>query len=425
MDRWLSSYCDRLGSVFSTPEESIQDAVLSTKTDSLGYDLNIPLKERIGFSLSFDSDFNESGFRSSEDIRNILVQHSLSVSVPFYFLGNDRIEMVPSLFREISGDYRDVRNDLKEWDILLDTAKYVFMPPFYYINPIKGLGRAKDYDAVDLYTDSADVLGNSTNTLKNEYSLDTYLQYDPWYIPSSLGVGFSGETTREGGSYVQKRAFRASADKSFSFDSSETFFDRSLILSLDYTNERNYATKLLSQTYGIQTDMNFLKEEWKGWRFQHSFSYSRERQKIGDERFYLLPGSPAGEVSVPEKPPKDTIESTLKLEYLWEYGLKRDPFFAKIKSELLPNLGIRNTERVTLENIYTFTDRERSQSFSNIPIRLTLEHESSYRMTDNVEFGGHLKTVIGVEEKVIPPSVTGNVLTSMGLEIGMYARIIF
>ena len=425
MDRWLNSYGSRLGSVFSPPEESIQDAVLATKTDALGYDLNIPLQERVGFSFSFDSSFNESGFRSSEDIRNTLVRHSLSVSVPFYFLGNDRIEMVPSMFREISGDYRDVQNDLKEWDILVDTVKYVFMPPFYYINPIEGLGRVKDYDAVNLYKDSADVLGNSTNTLKNEYSLDTYLQYDPWYIPSSLGVGFSGETTREGGSYVQKRGFRASADKTFYFDGSETFFDKSLILSLEYTNERNYATKLLSQAYGIETDMNLLKEEWKGWKVQHSFSYSRERQKIGDERYYLFPGSPAFEVSVPEKPPKDTIDSTLVFEYLWEYGLKRDPFFAKISSELLPDLGIRNTERVTLENIYTFTDREKSQSFSNIPIRLTLEHESSYKMTENVEFGGHLKTVIGVEEKIIPPSVTGNVLFSMGFEIGAYARIIF
>ena len=80
---------------------------------------------------------------------------------------------------------------------------------------------------------------------------------------------------------------------------------------------------------------------------------------------------------------------------------------------------------MTLENIYTFTDRERAETFSNIPIRLTLEHESSYRMTENIEFGGHLKTVVGVEEKIIPPSVSGNVLISMGLEIGMYARIIF
>jgi hypothetical protein len=425
MEQWPESYGCRLGSIFSRPEDTIEDAVLSTRTDLFSYNLSIPLQERVGTFLTFESSFNDSGFVAGSGTRNTLVRHALSLSVPFYFLGNDRIEMVPSLQREISGDYRSVDASLSEWDILLDTARYLFMPPFYYINPLKGLGRAKDYDAVDLYYGSNEITGNSTNTLKNDYVLDTYLQYDPWYVPSSVGIGFSGETTREGGSYVQKRGFFASVDRSLILNAGGEYFDRSLIVSLDYTNERNFTTKLLAQSYGIDTDLNLLKEEWRGWQFQHVFTYIRERQKIGEESFYLFPGDPSGETAVTEKPPKDRIDSKLVVEYLWEYIFRRDPFFAGIDAELLPKIGIRNTERLTLENIYTFTDRERAETFSNIPIRLTLEHESSYRMTENIEFGGHLKTVVGVEEKIIPPSVSGNVLISMGLEIGMYARIIF
>ncbi|KPJ85121.1 MAG: hypothetical protein AMS17_14890, partial [Spirochaetes bacterium DG_61] len=425
MERWLDSYWNRLGSVFSPPEDDIEDAALSTKTDTFALDLSIPLQKSVGSFFSYDTSFNESGFQYPDKSRNTLVRHALALSFPFYFPANERIEIVPSLQREISADYKNVEANLKEWDILLNTGKYIFMPPFYYINPIKGLGRIKDYDAVDEYKDSGNIEGNTSATLKNEYMFDTYFQYDEWFVPSSLGFGFSGETKREGESYTQKRGFSASYDKTLYLDQSSKFFDKSLTLSLDYSNEKNYATKILSQTYTTQTNLNLLKEEWKGWKLQYSLSYSRERQKIDEEQFYLVPGSPEKEVLVPEKPPKDTIDSKIVCEYFWEYYFKRDPFFAKIESDLLPKTGLQNTERLTLENIYTFTDRQKAASFSNIPVRLTLEHESSYRMTENIEFGGYLKTVIGVEEKVLPPSISGNVLSSMGFEIGMYARIIF
>ena len=64
-------------------------------------------------------------------------------------------------------------------------------------------------------------------------------------------------------------------------------------------------------------------------------------------------------------------------------------------------------------NIYTFTDREKAGSFSNIPIRFTLQHTSSYNITENVIFGLDFKTVVGIEEKIVPPSVMGNILFPM------------
>jgi len=51
-------------------------------------------------------------------------------------------------------------------------------------------------------------------------------------------------------------------------------------------------------------------------------------------------------------------------EYLWEYKFKRDLFWKKIGADLILERGLRNTERFTLENIYTFTDREKVESFS-------------------------------------------------------------
>ena len=144
-----------------------------------------------------------------------------------------------------------------------------------------------------------------------------------------------------------------------------------------------------------------------------------------NKRLYLFPDSPEREIEVSEKPYKDTIESEMSFEYLWEYDLEKNNVFSRLGPGTYPGGLIQNTERIILENIYTFTDREKAENFSNIPLRITAEHNSSYRMTDTVEFGLNLKTVVGVEEKIIPPSITGNVLPSMGLEIGIFARIIF
>ena len=125
------------------------------------------------------------------------------------------------------------------------------------------------------------------------------------------------------------------------------------------------------------------------------------------------------------KPDKNKIEHESSLEYLWEYNLKKHRIFSNLGGEN-PSLGkLQNTERLTLENIYTFTDREISESFSNIPVRLTVEHLSSYRLTQLIEFGLNLKTVFGIEEKIIPPSTSGNTLTSMGFEVGVHTKIIF
>ena len=122
---------------------------------------------------------------------------------------------------------------------------------------------------------------------------------------------------------------------------------------------------------------------------------------------------------------KDKIENSITFEYLWEIDLQKTRMFSKPKKKNIAIGSIKNTERVLVENIYTFTDREKSVSFSNIPVRVTAEHNSSYRLTENVEFGMNLKTMVGVEEKIIPPSVSGNKLPSMGFEIGIAAKIIF
>ncbi len=425
IENGFDSYMYRLRTLFQPPEQTLQDSTLSTKVDSYLFDFQVPLVRNAGFYFALGTDYSESNFVTSSNTRDVAPEHSLYLSVPFTLFGNEKVRLNPSMERVYTGNYEYVSGGLTQSEIILLSYGPLFMPPFYYINPIKGLGRIKDYDAVDLLKDEPQISGNTKNTLVNRYSVDTSLDYDRWYIPSSLEYSVYGETQREGGSYTQKRITEISVDKYFDNLGREDYYDHSLSVSFDYKDEKDYATKVHGHTFSIHTGLNLLKEEWKGFRFENYFSLIREKQKIGNDNFYLFPGQPDKEVQVSEKPDKNKIEHESAFEYLWEYNLKKYRIFSRLGSDN-PALGkLQNTERFAIENIYTFTDREKSESFSNIPVRVTVEHLSSYRLTQLIEFGMNLKTVFGIEEKIIPQSTSGNTLTSMGFEVGISTKIIF
>ncbi|MEM2111505.1 MAG: hypothetical protein QXX08_06470, partial [Candidatus Bathyarchaeia archaeon] len=86
---------------------------------------------------------------------------------------------------------------------------------------------------------------------------------------------------------------------------------------------------------------------------------------------------------------------------------------------------VRNTESIKIENSYRFTERERAGTFTNLPLRVTLEHTSDYQVSEKVEFSLSLKAIGGVEERVFPESIEGNILPSMGFEFGTSVKVVF
>ena len=202
----FSSYSMKLGSLFEPPSMLLENSSPTVKSDDLSLDVNIPLVERLGFAMSFATEYDETNFNEAGEYRDTLASSRISLAFPFRLSGSDLIEFRPALEREFTGEYKRMSYGSSEGNILLSGYRHLFMPPFYYINPFEflGLGRMRDYEAVDLYSGSEDLLGNSTNTLTNSYRLDTYLGYDPWYVPSQITVLFGGETRREGSSYTQK-----------------------------------------------------------------------------------------------------------------------------------------------------------------------------------------------------------------------------
>jgi len=422
---WIDSYSYKLGRLFRPPDENLAEGQLVSKTDTYGVGAEIPLEKSVGFSSSFDNKITEQNFQRAGSARDTAFTDSISLSFPFYFLGDERMQITPAMEREFRGDYQIAATSLTEGDILLSSYGFLFLPPFYFINPIRGLGRTKDYTAVDLFDDSTRIGGTAANTLSNSYTLDTSLNYGKWFIPVYVGLSIDGETQRNGDTYQQTRAFSASTTNNIFFRRPEGLYKKELDASLGYSTERNYATKVIAHTFEIGASYTRLKSEHSGITLDHEISYTLQRQKIGNSKLYLFPDDPSGEISVAEMPDSDTVSNALTFQYLWEYILTGRPLFASVTKNLDYEASVQNVESVKLENIYTFTDREKATSFSNIPFRLTLEHTSDYRMTENVLFGMNAKSVVGIEEKVLPNAPEGNILPSMGFEFGISLKVLF
>jgi len=422
---WLDSYSYKLSRLFRPPDDNLEGGRLALKTDTYGVGAEIPLEKSVGFFSSFDNEITEQNFQRAGSARDTAFTDSIHLEFPFYLLGDQRVQITPAMERAFTGDYQIAATSLTEGDILLSSYAYLFMPPFYYINPIKGLGRKKDYTAVDLFSDSTSIAGTAMNTLSNVYNLDTSLEYEKWYIPVYVGLSIDGETQRDGETYQQTRTFSTSTTNNICFKRPEGLYKKELDVSLNYSTERNYATKVIAHTFEIGASYTRLKSEHSGITLDHEITYTLQRQKIGSSKMYLFPDDPSGEISVAEMPDSDSVSSAVTFQYLWEYLLTGRPLFTSVTKSLDYEASVQNAESVKLENIYTFTDREKAASFSNIPFRLTLEHTSDYRMTENVLFGMNAKSVIGIEEKVLPNAPEGNILPSMGFEFGISLKVLF
>jgi hypothetical protein len=415
---WPRSYFDRMAKIFSAPGDALEDAALTTRADLLAVELNSPLREAVGIYASLTTGFTASNFQQAGSERDTLATSRLSVAVPFRPMGSETLELTPGLERTFTADYKRAGSGVHEAEIVLGTYGALFAPPFYYAH------RKKEYQAVDLYGGDARILGTSSNTLETRTSLDALIQDTRWFVPTNLGLALYSETNRQGGIYSQLRGFSSSASKHINLAPSEKVYKKSLDLSFTYKNERNYATKAAANSCTLSTDLSLLTREWRGTKLAHTFTYERERQRLNDPDYYAFPEDALAE-TVAFRPPRDKIDSKVTFEYLWDFGIgsrsvlrriwKNEPFGGRAK----------NTERATLENIYTFTDRERAGSYSNVPVRLTLEHLTSYRISDHVEFGMNLKTVTGIEERVLPASPEVSILASSGLEAGITVKIVF
>jgi hypothetical protein len=417
---WSSAYATRLSTLFEPAGETVENGTLASTTDGYGVDLGIPLLNLVGFNLIFDTDFSQKNFTFDGTVRDTVYTHDFEMAVPFFFLGKDRIEVTPLMRREFRGDYNGVSDTITRRDIYLQSYRYMFMPPFYYMHPG---GRKNDYRAVDIFKDDSAVTGTSVNSLRNDYILDVALGYEEWYVPALVNVSFGGETRRESEGYTQSRNWGASLQYDVPLANTGDYFKNNMFVNLEYEGERQFDTKLQLNGISLTAEYNSLRTEFQGLKLYDQIGYSRTRQHIGDPDFSLFPGVPDTDQVVASVPPSDVIKNQFKVTYLWEIFPERNLRFIKGDSDFKST--IKNEEVLTIDTSYTITDREKAESFSNLPFRLTLAHVTEYNIIDNFTFYAFGQFQFGVEEKVAPDFVSGNLLKSLGFDLGITIEIIF
>jgi hypothetical protein len=417
-ESWGSAYGKRLSTLFKPPGQTIEDGLLASAADVYGLNVSIPLVNILGYSFIFDSDFSEKNFDLDGLTRDAVYNHRFEMSFPFYFLGIDSIEITPLWQREFRGDYKGAFSSLKKKDMYLSSYSYLFRPPLYYM-----VDRGNDYKAVDIYRDSPEISGTTTNLLRDAYILDLAFAYDRWFIPSYITLGVNGETRREGDSYRQSRGLSVAMQHNIQLRRVEDYFKKNVVVTLDYAGERQYDTKLQNNSVSLSTEYNAMRTEYQGLKIYNSIAYDRKRQHIGDKGYYLFPGVPDSDVIVAEVPPSDRIENEVRVSFLWEVFPKKQFLSSLLRESEYPS-SFRSEETFLLENIYTFTERRQSESFSNIPVRITLEHKTEYVM-ENLSFTAYAMLMFGSEEQVNPDYVEGNFLRSLGFEFGTLLEIFF
>ncbi len=413
-DSWADSYLYKVKTFFSPPYRSLSDATLYMRNDKGKFNFSLLSYKRVGFDIELNSYCNQSNYFHDQKLRDFEMSHSIYISFPFYFFGSN-LSVVPSIYRLFNGKYDGLAFMKREEEILIENLKPLLRPPLFYISPFKGLGRVKDYDVVDYYKNSSYINGNSKNELYNKYSITLDIAEKKWFLFDTFNLWIDGDTVRDGNSYVQTRGIGFGMKKSF-IQREKNYFDKSTNLTLEYKNEKNYLTKIVLNEGEIGISVKRLKKKDVGIIIDEKIKLSSENQRLNDSSFYLVPGDNEYEVEVPEKPDRLTINNDINFNYLWEYKNMNIP---------LINGPLKNIETIRLENIYTFVNRKKSESFSNVPFRITFKHISTYSVTNTIDFSAYIKIIGGIEERVIPPIVTGNILPSVGLEIGVSTKIIF
>ena len=415
---WGNSYLFKLKTLFNSPKKTLKNAILYSRTDDSSFNYSIPLKDIIGINLSLSTNINQNNYIYSESTRNFKASNLFSISFPFYLLKNKKLQITMGLSRGFIADYERILFKEDEGEILVNSFKPLFKPPLYYISPINGLGRVKDYEAVNMYKNSDYIYGTGENILNNKYEINLNILTNYWFIPTSVNSWIAGETIRDGESYSQTRSLGTGIVKQFDYKESN-YYMKTTNVDIEYQNQKNYLTKIETNTIQLTLLFDRLREENRGFNINNDFSFSSDIQRLGNKNFYLVPNNKAFEPDITEIPDKYTLKNDFTLEYLWVSSNINIGFLH------LSSITLNNIETFRMENIYIFTDRSKTGAFSNIPVRITLEHNSNYSLSDNVNFGAYIKIIGGLEERIIPPYSKGNLLPSMGLEFGLNAKIIF
>jgi hypothetical protein len=420
----FASYAERMSTLFRRIDRAHPGAELLSREDRGALFINFPRQKHIGAILSMDSSFRELNFESGTGNRDLSVEDSLSLSLPFSPGGKGILQLIPKLNRSFGGSYHNTTDSIQELEILGQSWKTLLMPPFYYLNPRFDRGRLQEYEAVDLFTGSTEVLGVSEARLQTSLELEARLKDPPWFLPSRSRLSVAGETSREGRSYAQARTIELGLGTDFSLKGGGKTGANRLSFDVGWESGRDYADKIVSHSLTVDTGLELLEGIRGRLTGDHSISFTTKRQRVGDANLLLFPGQPGREVEVPLQPDKDTVTSVLGLEYSWEKEVdpKRQELLAT--SSFAGRTGrITHSERLELENTFLIAERTKLSDTTVVPLRLLFSHNTVMTVSQYMDLELSVKTIGGVEE--IITSGESSYQPALGFELRFTAVLNF
>ena len=117
---------------------------------------------------------------------------------------------------------------------------------------------------------------------------------------------------------------------------------------------------------------------------------------------------------MPTRADSDTIKGTFTAQYFWN---------TELESRSLKQPAARHHEIIVLESSYTFTDREQTPDFSNLPFKITLEHSTRFMRSDYLEFDLSARSIVGLEELITGGNST--MTPAFGFELEVNAHFMF
>lgn len=409
------SYAEKLATFFRPAAEALPGAWRSGRTDRVSLSLDLPRARYLGCSLDLGASYGELNAEPAAGTRDAIVRGELSLALPFSPDGRGLLELTPLAARLYSGSFRRVEGGLEEAQLLGQCLLPLAQPPFHYAP------RGNEYPAVDTLRDDGRVLGGSTAAWQGSVGLEGRLREAPWYLPSRAGVLATGDTSRDGASYAQKRSLRFTIGKELAARApggSRFSVDASWVEGWDYANKVRSRGAEAAAWLRLSGRLPGTLEA------RHTLRYARERQRAGEEELYLFPGDPGGELAPPFRPDSDTVLNRLDLRYRWEQPVVTRA--SRLRSLLRGGSEVQrlvHEEHLEVESEVVATDRSTTTLSETVPLRVALTHQSRLVVDQGVELGFSLKALGGVQELIERGSSTWK--PALGIELRLSARLEF
>ena len=429
-DTVFASYAERMGNLFRSIPAAHPGALPASRADSGRLILDLPRQDGIGFALDLDTEFSELDFQAGGATRDLAVEAGWDTAIPLDPGSGGTVELKPRMRRSFCGRYDDAAGDIRELWLLGQSWKRLVMPPLYYLNPRFDRGRLNEYEAVDLLASSGAVSGPGEATLDTSLGLDLRLRDLPGCVPARGSVEVAGKTGRQGQSYTQSRSVRVElgADLPFRREPDGGRTNR-LRLDAGWEGSREYAAKIFAHSFTLDTELDLFAGVNRRLSADHRLSLTLERQRIGDERLLLFPGQPDREPAVSVQPDRDTLSSTLGLQYLRQRRIDSKRWellaasFAAIDGESVAAGRIAHADRFELENTFLIAERTELSDTTVEPLRLLYTHSTSLTVSEHLDLQLDVKTIAGVEEIISGGS--GEYQPALGFELRLSAILNF